>query len=145
MYNNKYRMEIEQIDLEQLVSEQIPDYKKYPANKKYRLKCPHCGEDKSPALSVLHNLRVGICFRCEILFVNDDTKGQLKSEDIRERLDSFYSEDRKHQGLRILNSSIFDLFDPIKDNEFLNHRNPYIPDWNYYGIKQAPNEVITPY
>ena len=138
-------MEMQRVDLERLVAEQIPDYKKYSGDKKYRIKCPHCAEGKSPALSVLHNLKVGICFRCEILFVNDDTQGRLKSEDIREILDLSRKEDRDHKGLKLLNSSIFDLFEPVKNNDFLNHRNPYVPDWNYYGIKQAPNEVITPY
>lgn len=145
MYSQKYKMDIEKVDLERLVSEQIPDYRRYPKDKKYRIKCPHCGHDKSPALSVLHNLKVGICFRCEILFVNDDSQGKLDVEDIRESLDLFSKEDKSHSGLRLLNSSIFDLFEPVKDNEFLNRRNPYIPDWNYYGIKQGPNQVITPY
>lgn len=137
-------MQMERVDLEQLVSEQIPDYKKYNPNRKYRICCPNCAEGKSPAMSVLHNLKVGICFRCEILYVNDDTKGQLRTEDIASSLDSF-AKDSSYQGLKILNDSIFDLFEPVKDNYFLNNRNPYIPDWNYYGIKQGDSEVITPY
>lgn len=144
MYNQKYRMEMERVDLEQLVSEQIPDYKKYPASRKYRIRCPHCESGKSPAMSVLHNLKVGICFRCEILYVNDDTQGQLKTEDIADSLDSF-AVDSNHQGLKLLNPSIFDLFEPVEDNFFLNNRNPYVPNWNYYGIRQGHNEVITPY
>ena len=144
MYSEKYRMEIERVDLEQLVSDQIPDYASYPKDKKFRIKCPHCRQEKSPAMSVLRNLRVGICFRCEILFVNDDTEGELKSEDIESSLYGIRNVE-KHQGLQAIDDSVFDLFEPAKDNEFLNHRNPYIPDWNYYGIKQAPNKVITPY
>ena len=143
MTTYKNKMEVERIDLESLVSSQIPEYRKYPPERKYRLKCPHCGNDKSPALSVLRNMRVGICFRCEILFINDDTAGTLDSESISQALEGFTR--KTHQGLQVLNGSIFDLYEPVHDNEFLNHRNPYVKDWNYYGIRQAPNEVITPY
>lgn len=138
------KMEIERVDLEAIVASQYPDYRKIRGTKhKFRCKCPHCEEGKSPALSVLGNLKVGICFRCEILFVNDETKAKLTTDDILESLDLFKSE--KSSQLTELNKEIFDLFDDVKDNEFLNKRNPYVRDWNEYGIKQGDKEVITPY
>ncbi len=135
-------MEIERIDLEGLVSSQILDYKKFDKSHKFRCKCPHCPPEKSPAMSVLGNLKVGICFRCEILFVSDDTKAKLKSEDIAISLEE--TKKRKDK-LIVLNETIFDLYEDANNNEFLNNRNPYVKDWSVYGIKQGDNEVITPY
>lgn len=138
-------MEVERVDLEAIVASQYPDYRKIKGtNHKFRCKCPHCEEGKSPALSVLGNLKVGICFRCGILFVNDETKAKLTTDDILESLEIFKSEKKSSQ-LTELNKDIFDLFDDVKNNEFLNNRNPYVQDWNEYGIKQGNKEVITPY
>ena len=139
----KSKLEIVKYDLEGLVAEQIPNYKSFSQDKKFRVKCPFCEEGKTPALSILRNLKVGICFRCEKLFVNDsnletfDTKSDFISD-----LISLHSD---KESLCAINNSIFDLFSDIDHNEFLEKRNPFVKDWNYYGIKQGENEVITPY
>lgn len=140
-----YKTEIERIDLEALVASQIPFYKDYPKDRKFRVRCPDCPSEKSPAMSVLRDFRVGICFRCEKFFVNDtlETKLQTK-EDFVEVIDEF-SKSSHPQFLTAVNSMTLNLFDPIKDNEFLNNRNPFVEDWNYYGIRQSEGRVLTPY
>lgn len=144
MKDFRSKMEVERVDLEAIVASQYPEYKKVLGkNHKFRCKCPHCAEGKSPALSILGNLKVGICFRCEILFVNDETRAKLTTNDILESLELF--KDDKNSQLTELSKEIFDLFDKVENNEFLNKRNPYVKDWNIYGIKQGDKEVITPY
>lgn len=139
-------MKVEKLDLESLVSEQIPNYKEFPKDRKYRVKCPHCPEGKSPAMSVLRDFHAGICFRCEKLFVNDDTFSELQPStssmvSVFEELLSNANKDT----LKFVNSTILSLYEETKGNDFLKTRNPFVEDWSYYGIREGDHEVITPY
>ena len=133
------------LDLEKLVADQVPDYKNYPKDRKFRIKCPYCEHDKTPALSVLRNFKVGLCYRCEKIFVNDNTNSKLTVDSLYESFKDITPTGLDKNSLRIMNESIFSLYSKIDHNEFLEKRNPFVHDWNYYGIRQGDDEVITPY
>lgn len=138
-------LKIVRYDLEKLVAEQIPDYRSRKDGRKFRVHCPYCEEGKTPALSILPDFKAGICFRCNILFIGDDTQGELRmDEDFLSCIDSLRPAKLKDV-LCNVSSTILSLYDQIKDNKFLETRNPFVPDWNYYGIRQGDHEVVTPY
>lgn len=138
-------MEIVHEDLEKLVEDQIPNWRNFPRDRKFRIRCPHCEEGKSPALSVLRDLSAGICFRCELLFLRDDTKGELKlDENFLEKLEQLKPPKSK-DSLIMINTTILSLYNETQGNDFLRKRDPYVSDWRYYGIREGDHEVITPY
>lgn len=138
----KQNLKIKIVNLKKLVMDQVEDWDSYPENKKYRVKCPFCDEDKTPALSILHHMRVGICFRCEMMLISD-----LSNNNIDTGLDLVLSAAKVNKGLLSLNEEILSVYDTAVgiENEYLHRRNPYVEDWGVYNIRQGPDFVLTPY
>lgn len=139
------RLPIKYLGLEQLVKSQIKNWDSYPKDAKYRVKCPNCDVNKTPALSILRDFHAGICFRCEVLYINDVLLSKLDTVGKRNCLEDLKEFVGDKDKLIEINKTILDLYESPENNEFLKTRNPFVKDWSYYGIRQGTKEVITPY